>query len=57
MIVADVNPKRYNELGRTEIVAIRKYGVSRQTPVLANGRLYFRGDKIVCVDVRNSPFE
>lgn len=48
VVVARVNPERYDELGRATVV-----GMTRQAPALSGGRLYLRDDQeIVCLDVR-----
>ncbi|MBS0263536.1 MAG: PQQ-binding-like beta-propeller repeat protein [Planctomycetes bacterium] len=48
LVVAKVNPEKYEELGRKAVV-----GKNRQAPALAGGMLYLRDDReIVCLDVR-----
>jgi outer membrane protein assembly factor BamB len=48
LIVAKINPQKYEELGRKAVV-----GKNRQAPALAGGLLYLRDDReIVCLDVR-----
>lgn len=52
MIVAKIDPAKYVELGRKEVI-----DTTRQAPALSNGRLFFRGkDKVVCVDVREESY-
>jgi len=47
-VVAEANPKKYQELGRTRLTQ-----ATRQAPVLANGLLYLRDNReVVCLDVR-----
>ena len=48
LVVARVNRKKYDEIGRKTIL-----GSTRQAPALANGLLYLRDNaEIVCLDVR-----
>ncbi|HEY3969415.1 MAG TPA: PQQ-binding-like beta-propeller repeat protein [Planctomycetaceae bacterium] len=47
LVVVNVNPKKYEELGRKAVAA-----KMRQAPALAGGLLYLRDDReIVCLDV------
>jgi outer membrane protein assembly factor BamB len=48
LVVARINPQKYEELGRKTVV-----GKNRQAPALAGGLIYLRDDReIVCLDVR-----
>jgi outer membrane protein assembly factor BamB len=48
LVVAKINPQKFEELGRKAIV-----GKARQAPALARGLLYLRDEReIVCLDVR-----
>lgn len=48
LVVVRVDPEKFDELGRAELI-----GTTRQAPALANGKLYLRdGREIVCVDVQ-----
>lgn len=48
LVVLKIDPSRYVELGRKELL-----GMTRQHAALASGRLYLRDDReIICVDVR-----
>jgi outer membrane protein assembly factor BamB len=48
LVMVKQTPSAYEELGRAPIL-----GSTRQSPALANGRIYLRDDEvIVCVDVR-----
>jgi outer membrane protein assembly factor BamB len=49
LVVARVNPAKYEELGRKMVV-----GKTRQAPALSRGLLYLRDDReIICLDARN----
>lgn len=49
LVVARVNPAKYDELGRKTVV-----GKTRQAPALSRGLLYLRDDReIICLDARN----
>ena len=50
LVVVQINPQKYEEVGRKVIV-----GKTRQAPALAGGLLYLRDDReIVCLDVRHN---
>ena len=50
LILAEINSKEYRELG---VVKIFKNKATRQSPALADGKLYMRGtSEIVCIDVK-----
>ncbi len=48
LVVVRASPKGFEELARTKVIHS-----TRHAPVLADGKLYLRGDReIVCFDVR-----
>jgi outer membrane protein assembly factor BamB len=48
LVIVRATPDRFEELDRAQVITS-----TRQAPVLANGRLYIRGDEeAVCIDVR-----
>ncbi len=48
LVLARLNPKSYEELGRAKVI-----GKTRQAPVLADGKLFLRDDaEIVCIDFK-----
>jgi len=48
LMIVQATSEGFNEMARSSVL-----GMTRQAPVIANGRLYLRDDKeIVCIDVR-----
>ena len=48
LVIVRATPDGFEELDRAQVITS-----TRQAPVLANGRLYLRGDEqAVCIDVR-----
>ena len=50
LVIVEATPKAFKELARAEVI-----GKTRQSPSIANGRLYLRDDHdIVCINVKKA---